>query len=262
MNLLFIGDIFGRPGRQAVKRLLPALIEAEQVDFVVANGENAAGGKGLTAEIAAELFSAGVHVITGGNHTFANREIHHLLHTDPRVLRPANYPEGRDIPGAGSGLYESPAGFPVGVINLLGRVSLNHYDCPFRAADALAARLRRQTPVLLVDFHAEATSEKVGLGWFLDGRVTAVIGTHTHIQTADETILPGGTAYLTDSGMTGPYDSIIGVKKEIALAAMMTLMPQRFEPASGDVRLCGALIECDPLTGRALSIRRVNQPAP
>ncbi len=257
MRILFIGDIFGRPGRQAVKRLLPELRCTEEIDFVVANAENAAAGKGITPEIAEELFRAGCHVLTGGNHSFAQRTVFPLMSHEERLLRPANYPDFPEIPGSGWGVYSSEAGFPVAVINLVGRVGLNHYDCPFRAASALVAEARRQTPLILVDFHAEATSEKVAMGWHLDGKVTAVLGTHTHIPTADERVLPGGTAYITDAGMTGPYDSVIGVKKELAMAAMIQMMPQKFEPASGDVRMCGALVEADPASGRALSIRRI-----
>lgn len=260
MNILMIGDVFGRPGRQAVKRLLPELREREEIDFVIVNGENAAGGKGLSPEVAAELFAAGCDVITGGNHSFANRDIERIMNTEPRLLRPANYPEGQGIAGSGWGVYDSAAGFPVGVLNLLGRVHINHYDCPFRTASSVLEDLRRQTPILVVDFHAEATSEKVAMGWYLDGRVSAVLGTHTHIPTADECLLPRGTAYITDVGMTGPYDSVIGVKKEIAMAAMIKMTPHRFDPATEDVRLCAVVVGVDALTGRAESIRRICLP--
>jgi hypothetical protein len=260
MNILMIGDVFGRPGRQAVKRLLPELREREQIDFVIVNGENSAGGKGISPETAAELLAMGCDVITGGNHSFANRDVERIMNTEPRLLRPANYPEGQGIPGSGWGVYSSAAGFPVGVLNLIGRVHINHYDCPFRTAAGVIEDLRRQTPILVVDFHAEATSEKVAMGWYLDGRVSAVLGTHTHIPTADECLLPRGTAYITDVGMTGPYDSIIGVKKEIALSAMLKMTPHRFDPATEDVRLCAVVIGVDALTGRAQSIRRLSIP--
>jgi len=260
MRILFIGDVFGRPGRQAVKRLLPDLRQRESIDFVIVNGENAAGGKGITPSVVEELLAAGCDVITGGNHSFANREALQIADSEQRLLRPANFPDDPAIPGSGWGVFESPAGFFVGVVNLCGRVNIGHFDCPFRLAAQIVEDIRRQTPLIVVDFHAEATSEKVALGWHLDGRVTAVIGTHTHIPTADERVLPGGTAHITDVGMTGPFDSVIGTKKEIAIAAMMTLLRHRFEPATGDVRLCAVLIDADPLTGRATAIQRLMIP--
>ncbi len=256
MKILLIGDVFGRPGRKAVQAVLPELRSRESIDFVIVNGENAAGGKGMTPGVAQELFAAGCHVITGGNHSFANREILPIANSERRLLRPANYPDDPEIPGAGWGVFTSDAGFPVGVLNLCGRVGIGHFDCPFRTAMHLLHEIQKQTPVIVVDFHAEATSEKVAMGWYLDGKVSAVLGTHTHIMTADERVLPGGTAYITDVGMTGPYDSVIGVKKELALESMMTLMKNRFEPATGDVRLCAVLVEVDGMSGRATAIRR------
>jgi metallophosphoesterase (TIGR00282 family) len=257
---MFIGDVFGRPGRQAVKRLLPDFRRREEIDFTIVNGENAAGGKGVTGSVVEELLGAGCDVITGGNHSFANREAFPIYDSNLRLIRPANFPDDPAIPGSGWGVYESPAGFPVGVLNLCGRVNIGHFDCPFRLSSQIVSQIRRETPLIFLDFHAEATSEKIAMGWHLDGKVTGVFGTHTHIATADERVLPGGTAYITDAGMTGPYDSVIGTKKELAIAAMTTQLKYRFEPASGDVRLCGVLVDADPLTGKATAIRRVMLP--
>ena len=257
MKLLFIGDIVGRPGRMALASRLGRLVDRHSVDLVIANGENAAAGFGLTLEVARELFDQGVDVMTSGNHIWDKREIFEQLESDPRLLRPANYPPG--LPGRGSGIYRTAAGVAVGVVNLEGRVFMNNLDCPFRAADALVEELRRETPIILVDFHAEATSEKVALGHYLDGRVSAVVGTHTHIQTADEHILPGGTAYLTDAGMTGSRDSVIGIRKELSIERFLTQLPVRFDVAKKEPILCGLLVEVDEETGRAVAVERVRE---
>lgn len=261
MQILFIGDIFGRPGRNVVREHLAPLLKEHAVDLCIANGENAAGGFGLTPAIAEEFFDLGIDVITTGNHVWDKRELVEYFNAavnEPysparRVLRPANYPLG--TPGVG--LYEGTtrAGVPYAVVNLQGRVFMANIDDPFRVADRLLERILAK--IIFLDFHAEATSEKVALGWYLDGRVTAVIGTHTHIPTADTRILPGGTAYQTDVGMTGPYDSVIGVQKEQIMQRFLTSLPGRFEAAINDVRLCAVLVECDESTGRARSIQRI-----
>lgn len=261
MQILFIGDIFGRPGRNVVREHLAPLLKEHAVDLCIANGENAAGGFGLTPAIAEEFFDLGIDVITTGNHVWDKRELVEYFNAavnEPysparRVLRPANYPLG--TPGVG--LYEGTtrAGVPYAVVNLQGRVFMANIDDPFRVADRLLERISAK--IIFLDFHAEATSEKVALGWYLDGRVTAVIGTHTHIPTADTRILPGGTAYQTDVGMTGPYDSVIGVQKEQIMQRFLTSLPGRFEAAINDVRLCAVLVECDESTGRARSIQRI-----
>jgi hypothetical protein len=259
LRILFIGDVVGRTGRQALSCQLHRLIDKHQVDLVIANGENAAAGFGLTAKIAGELFEQGVDVITSGNHIWDKREIYEQLDRQERLLRPANYPPG--LPGRGSGLFATSSGIQVGVINLEGRVFMNSLDCPFRAADQLADELRRHTPIILVDFHAEASSEKMALGCYLDGRVSAVIGTHTHVQTADERILAGGTAYITDAGMTGSRDAVIGIRKELAIEKFLTQLPVRFEVAKKDAWLCGVLVEVEEETGRALRVERIQQAA-
>lgn len=255
MNILFIADIVGKPGRRAVAGLIPSLIDQYQLQLCIANGENAAGGFGLTEQVVRELCKSGVDVITSGNHLWDRKEILSLLDQDPCLLRPANYPP--QVPGCGSAVFRTPGGVPVGVLNLQGRVFIQETDCPFRVADRELETMRELTKVVVVDMHAEATSEKVAMGWYLDGRVSAVIGTHTHVQTADECILPGGTAYITDVGMTGPHDSVIGVKKEAVLERFLTQLPTRFETATGDVRFCGAVIEVDENTGRSKAIHRL-----
>jgi hypothetical protein len=256
MNILFIGDIFGRPGRDLVRKGLRPLVSYYDVDFVVANVENAAGGFGITREIGDTIAAGGIDVMTSGNHIWDKKEAVDYVAAEPRLLRPANYPSG--VPGRGSILARTPTGRGVGVINLMGRVFMNPLDDPFSAVlreiDAFAGRTR----VILVDFHAEATSEKIAMGWHLDGRVTAVIGTHTHVQTADDRILPNGTAYITDAGMTGPHDSIIGTERGPALARFLTGMPSRFEPAVGNPRLHGVVIAVDDATGRATGITRLD----
>ena len=260
MKILFIGDIFGRPGRTMVRDRLPELVRSRKVDLVIANGENAAGGFGITPQISEELFDLGISVITTGNHIWDKREIidyfnsanGNATHPARRILRPANYPAGTP----GFGMYEGKAGdVPYAVINLQGRVFLPSNDDPFRVVDDLIGRT--QAKVIIVDVHAEATSEKCALGWYLDGRVTAVFGTHTHIPTADTRVLPKGTAYQTDVGMTGPYDSVIGVQKELVIHRFLTNMPARWEAASSDVHFCGVYFECDEATGRATAIERI-----
>jgi metallophosphoesterase (TIGR00282 family) len=262
VRIFFIGDIFGRPGRTIVHEQLPVLARQHGFDLVIANGENAAGGFGITPPLAEDLLDLGIDVLTTGNHVWDKRELieyFHMADGNPysparRVLRPANYPAG--APGWGVFEGNTRGGVPFAVINLQGRVFMTDNEDPFRVADTLLNQIKAR--VVLVDFHAEATSEKIALGWYLDGRVTAVLGTHTHVPTADERVLPRGTAYQTDVGMTGPYESVIGVNKEMIIQKFLTNMPMRFEPAFGDVRLCGAMIECDPETGRATSIERVH----
>jgi len=257
VRILFIGDVVGRAGRRAVREVLPLLKREEEIDFVVANGENAAGGIGITPEKAEELLSMGVDVITSGNHIWKKREILPYLDRHPRILRPANYPPG--APGRGSGVYTARDGTRVAVLNLEGRVFMRPLESPFRVSEQQIEILKGQTPIVIVDFHAEATSEKMAMGWFLDGEVTAVIGTHTHVQTSDERILPGGTAYITDAGMTGPVNSVIGMKKEIAIQGFLTQLPNRFEVATGEVELQGVILEVEETTGRALEIRRIKR---
>jgi metallophosphoesterase (TIGR00282 family) len=256
VNLLFIGDVIGRSGRHALTRELHRLVDRYRADFVVVNGENASGGFGITADTCKEFFELGVHVITSGNHIWDKREILETLTREERLLRPANYPPG--VPGHGSTVVETSAGIAVAVLNLEGRVFMNNLDCPFRVADEEIERLRRQTPIILVDFHAEATSEKSSLGWYLDGRVSAVIGTHTHVQTADERILPEGTAYMTDAGMTGAFESVIGIRKDEAIQRFLTQLPNKFEVAKKDIRLNGVLVEVHEVTGKAIRIERIS----
>ena len=257
MKLLFIGDIVGRPGRDLVRRYLKALAAAHGVDLVIANGENAAGGNGITRENTHELLAAGIDVITSGNHVWDKRETLAFIGTEPRLVRPANYPPG--TPGRGSYVALRRGGVKVGVVNIMGRVFLHTLDDPFRAAEREIDRVRTEgAQVVFVDMHAETTSEKMALGWYLDGKVSAVVGTHTHVQTADERILPGGTAYLTDVGMTGPHDGVIGMDRAAVIARFVSGLPNRFEPASGDPRLHGVTITADPATGNATAIERVS----
>lgn len=256
VTILFISDIVGKPGRRILREHLPSLLKDRQVDFCIANGENAAGGVGITREIAEEFFELGVQVLTSGNHIWNKREIFDIIPHEPRILRPANFPTG--TPGWGSHVYEVSKQLQIGVLNLMGRVFIpTSLDCPFRSASYHVDQLRRDTPIILVDFHAEATSEKIAMGWFLDGQVSAVVGTHTHVQTSDERILPEGTAYITDVGMTGPWVSVIGVKREPAIQRFLTGLPQRFEPASGPTQLNAVLINADRDSGNALSIKRI-----
>jgi metallophosphoesterase (TIGR00282 family) len=257
MRVLFIGDIVGEPGRRAVVELVPKIKKREDVEFVVANGENVAGGSGITPKLARELTGAGVDVITTGDHVWKRKELVDEIDSQERLLRPANYPDG--TPGSGSALVESESGAAVGVVNIIGRVFMQAVECPFRAARREIDRLRQKARVIIVDIHAEATSEKIALGWYLDGIASAVIGTHTHVQTADEKILPGGTAFISDAGMTGPFDGVIGRKKEQILARFLTQMPVKFEMAEGDVQLHGVIVDIDEKTGRASAIRRVQE---
>jgi hypothetical protein len=257
MKILMVGDVVGKPGRTAVMELIPRLRTAYRVDFVIVNAENAAGGLGITRDIAQTMFSsARVDVITLGNHAWAKRDSHPYLDEEPHVLRPANYPPG--VPGRGMGVFQTPLG-SLAVLVLQGRTFMEPTDDPFRMVDALLEEIHKTTRIVFVDFHGEATSEKQAFGWYVDGRVSAVIGTHTHVQTADERILPGGTAYLTDVGMTGPIDSVIGMKPDLVLSRFTTLLPARFEVAEGPARLCGALIDVDTATGRALAIARIQE---
>lgn len=261
INILFIGDIVGSPGRAAVKALLPKLRREEALDAVIANAENAAGGSGITPRTARDLFQSGCDVLTSGDHIWRRPEVVEVLTGASCVLRPANFP--KITPGRGSLVFPTSRGVAVGVICLLGRVFIDAMvEPPFRVVREEIAVLKKETPVIIVDIHAEATSEKVALGWFLDGEVSAVLGTHTHIQTADERILPKGTAYLTDAGMTGPYDSVIGRAKDRIIERFMTGMPTRFELGSKDVELNGAVVEIDEKTGRALKIKRIRERLP
>lgn len=256
VRILGIGDVVGRPGRTIIKDRLRDFCQKELVDCVIANGENLSGGSGLTPPEADELFKAGVHVITGGDHVWGKKEIIPYIDRTPHLLRPANYPDSQ--PGKGHTVVETPSGVKVGVIHLQGRVFMNvPCEDPFAWARRLVAELRPKTPVIAVDMHCEATSEKVAMGWWLDGQVSFIFGTHTHIQTADERVLPQGTAYITDCGMTGPYESVIGRRVDRVLHRFTTGMPAHFEVATGDVRLCGALATVDSETGRATEIRRV-----
>jgi metallophosphoesterase (TIGR00282 family) len=254
VNILFIGDIFAHVGRNIVADHLKDILKSNDIDLCIANGENSAGGFGITPQVAEELFGLGIDVLTGGNHSFDKKEIFEYLPTHPRLLRPANYPSG--TPGTGVILCQSRSGIPCAVMNLQGRTYMPASDDPFRKADELLEALPAATKVRFVDFHAEVTSEKMAMGWHLDGRVSAMIGTHTHIPTADSRILPGGTAYQTDAGMTGPYDSVIGVDKEIILRRFLTSMPIRMEAAKGKVELHSVIIDVDESTGQATSIRR------
>lgn len=251
MNILFIGDIVGNPGRDAIKVFLKLLKEEYAIDLTIANAENAAGGKGLTKEIAEELFAVGIEFITMGNHVWDQRSIMKYIEEESRLIRPANYPIG--APGKGYG-YIRVKGHKVGVLNLSGRVYLPPLEDPFSGAIRWTNEMRRETPILIVDFHAEATSEKVALGWFLDGKVSAVLGTHTHIQTADARVLHQGTAYITDVGMTGPRDSVLGVKKEVIINRFLTQLPAKFELASGPIQLNGVVLDIDEQTGKARRI--------
>jgi metallophosphoesterase (TIGR00282 family) len=257
MKILFIGDIVGKPGRQAVRHLLPGLIEDQRIDFVVANCENAAAGFGVTSDVVEELYGFRIDVLTSGNHIWDKKEILDFLDGYETLLRPANYPVG--APGRGSVVATAPGGARVGVINLAGRIFMNPIDCPFRVADREIEQMRARAEVIVVDMHAEATSEKIAMGWYLDGRVTAVLGTHTHVQTADERILPGKTAYITDVGMTGPFDSVIGIKKDLILERFLRQIPNKFDVAKGDVRLQGVIMDIAP-DGKADGIQRIDLP--
>jgi metallophosphoesterase (TIGR00282 family) len=258
VKLLFIADIVGQPGRRAVKELLPKLRQQHGVNLVVANGENAAGGSGITVNTAQEIFAAGVDIMTSGDHLWDQKEVTELFANEQRFVRPLNYPPG--TPGRGSAIWRKESQPPVAILNLQGRTFMPPLDNPFTCAQAAVEQLRKQTNLIFVDFHAEATSEKVALARMLDGRVSAVIGTHTHVQTADEQIFPGGTAYLSDGGFTGPHESVIGREITPIIQRFLTNMPQKFEVARGRVLLQGALIEMDDVTGRATKITRISEP--
>ena len=256
MKLLLVGDIVGRPGRELVRRGLRTLIDVHSIDFVIANAENSAAGFGVPTDIGDTLLEAGIDVMTSGNHIWDKKEVIEYIKAEPRLLRPANYPAG--VPGRGSRVAETGDGRAVGVINVMGRIFMSPLDDPFAVALREIESIRHRTRVIVVDFHAEATSEKMAMGWHLDGLVTAVVGTHTHVQTADERLLPKGTAYLTDVGMTGPHDSIIGMEVEPSLARFLNGMPAKFEPATGNARLNAVVIEADERTGRATRIARIS----
>lgn len=257
MKILFIGDIVGSPGRKAIKELIPKIKKKEKIEFVIANGENAAGGSGITPRLAEELFDSGVDVLTSGDHIWKKKEIFELLDSQDNILRPANYPPG--VYGTGASVVKAKNNTQVGIINLVGRVFMEAVECPFRKASEEIETLKKKTKIIIVDIHAEATSEKIALGWYLDGQVSAIIGTHTHVQTADEKILPQGTAYITDAGMTGPHDSVIGRNKEHILARFLTQLPTRFEMAEDDIQLNGVIVDVDPKTGKASSITRITE---
>ncbi|NCN26543.1 TIGR00282 family metallophosphoesterase [bacterium] len=255
MRLLFIGDIMGEAGRKMVQTYLPILKEKHSIDMVCANGENMAGGFGFNERCYLEMCQAGVDVMTGGNHSFDKKEGYAIIEEEEYLLRPDNYPD--KLPGKGHTLYTTPAGIKVAVFNLMGRIFMDPLDCPFQRFDKLYEQYKDKANIVIVDFHAEATSEKVAFGWFTEGRASLVVGTHTHVQTADERIFPGGTAFICDLGMTGPYDSVIGVKKEPVIEKFVLKRGKRFEPASGDPWLCGVLVDIDEKTGKALKIERI-----
>lgn len=257
MNILFIGDIVGSPGREAVKWLVPKLHKEYKLDFVVANAENAAGGSGITPSVARELFEAGVNVLTSGDHIWKKREIFEIIDKEDRILRPLNFPVG--VPGRGACLFKAKNGSSIGVMNVNGRVFMEALECPFKRARQAIEELFKDTKIIIVDIHAEATSEKVALGWYLDGKVSAVLGTHTHVQTADERILPAGCAYISDVGMTGPLDSVIGRRIEDVLERFITCVPVRFEVAKDNIQLQGVVLDIDESTGKARSILRIQR---
>jgi 2',3'-cyclic-nucleotide 2'-phosphodiesterase len=256
MRILFIGDIVGKPGRELLRKGLRPLTDSYGVEFVIANVENSAAGFGITKDIGDAIVEWGVDVMTSGNHIWDKKEVLDYIPHEPRLLRPANYPAG--VPGRGAYVAVSGDGRAVGVINVMGRVFMLNIDDPFQIVLKEIEAMRSRTKIIVVDFHAEATSEKIAMGWHLDGKATLVVGTHTHVQTADERILPHGTAYLTDAGMTGPHDSIIGMEREPALARFLNGMPSRFEPATGNPRLNGIIVDADDKTGRAIAVRRIS----
>jgi len=256
LKVLFIGDVVGNPGRKALKELIPKVKKEKEIDFVIANGENAAGGSGITYVIAKEMYGSGVDAITLGNHTWSKSEILNFIESDDKIIRPANYPQ--ELPGKGSVILKCKDS-KIGILNLLGRVYMDSVDCPFKAAERELEYIKSQTKVVIVDMHAEASSEKTALAWYLDGRVSCVLGTHTHVQTADERIFPFGTGYITDVGMTGPYEGIIGVNKDIIIKKFLTHMPARFEVAKGKVIFNAVVLDIDEKNGKALTIERVSQ---
>ncbi|MDK2877555.1 MAG: 2,3-cyclic-nucleotide 2-phosphodiesterase [Thermoanaerobacteraceae bacterium] len=256
MILMMIGDIVGRPGRTILREKLPLLRKEYEVDFVIANGENAAGGNGITQKIAQELFISGIDFLTMGNHIWDNKDVFNFIEEEARMVRPANYPSG--TPGKGYQVIKIESGISIGIINISGRTFMNALDCPFRTADAIIDKIKNSTSIVIVDFHAEATSEKIAMGWYLDGRATLVAGTHTHVQTADERILPNGTAYITDLGMTGPMNSILGIEKETVIKKFISQLPVRFEVAKGPSQINGIIVEIDEQTGKAQKIQRMD----
>ena len=257
-NILFIADVIGSPGREVVKALLPELRRRHELHFVICNCENSAAGYGVTRDTAQDLFAAGCDVLTGGNHLWDKKDSIPYIADEPRLVRPANLPPG--TPGQGSGVFKAANGALVAVVNLIGRVFMREADCPFRTADAVLENLRRDAKIVFVDLHAEASAEKVAMGWHLDGRVSVLVGTHTHVQTADDRVLPKGTAFVSDAGMTGGFDSVIGMDRGAALRRFLTLMPERLQPAEGDMRLNAVLVRVDESTGRAESIQRLQVP--
>ncbi|MDP4180271.1 MAG: TIGR00282 family metallophosphoesterase [Bacillota bacterium] len=256
MKVLFIGDVVGNPGRKVAKEMINKIKKEEAIDFCIVNGENAAGGSGITYVIAQELYKSGVDGITLGNHTWSKNEILNFIESDNKIVRPANYPQ--ELPGQGSVILNGKNG-KIGILNLLGRVYMDNIDCPFKAADRELEHLKKEVKVVLVDMHAEATSEKIALAWHLDGRVSCVLGTHTHVQTSDERIFPFGTGYITDVGMTGPYEGVIGVNKEIVLRKFLTHMPVKFEVAKGKVIFNAVVLEIDEVNGKTTNIRRISE---
>jgi 2',3'-cyclic-nucleotide 2'-phosphodiesterase len=254
LKILFIGDIVGNSGRKMAKNVIKAYKEKGLIDCIIANAENAAGGKGITHAVANELFESGIDIITMGNHTFAKKEIKTFIDDEFRIIRPANYPSG--VPGKGSVIFESEYG-NIGIINLMGRIYMESIDCPFKAADREIEYLKSFTRMIIIDMHAEATSEKCALAWYVDGRASCVIGTHTHVQTSDERILPKGTGFITDAGMTGPYESIIGVNKDIIVNKFITHLPARFEIAKGAAQFNGIIVDIDEKSGKTIAIERI-----
>jgi metallophosphoesterase (TIGR00282 family) len=258
MKVLFLGDIFGKPGRKCLAKSLSKIIRDNDIDVVIANGENAAGGIGINSGIADKLLDIGIDVLTSGNHIYKKKEIYEYIDKEPRLLKPLNYPP--ETPGNGYHIFSNSntGNIKIAVVNICGRVFVENLDCPFRKMDEVLPEIRRKTPVIVVDFHAEVTSEKVAMGWYLDGRVSAVIGTHTHVQTSDERILPKGTAFITDAGMVGPRDSVIGVQKELIIERFVKMMPQRFTVAKDDNWINGVIIDIDVNNGVSRSITRIN----
>lgn len=257
MKVLFVGDIVGKPGRRVLRKLLPGLRESVGACFVIVNGENSAGGLGITRKTGRELFDAGADIITLGNHSFAKREALDYVQEEPRILRPANYPDG--VPGRGWGVFKTSDGGIIAVASLMGRTFMDSIECPFKTADRVVQEAGAGPGGLIFDIHAEATSEKKAMGWYLDGRVSAVVGTHTHVQTSDEVVLPGGTAYITDTGMTGVVDSVLGLDRDIVIERFKTTLLSKFTLAEGPAALSGVAIDIDDRIGRARSIVRVNE---
>jgi 2',3'-cyclic-nucleotide 2'-phosphodiesterase len=260
MRILFIGDIIGKPGREAIRALLPNIVDKFKTDVIIANGENAAAGFGITEQTASEIFACGIDIITTGNHVWDKKEAVTYLEKERRIIRPLNYPP--DVPGYGSALISQSGKAPVAVLNLAGRVFMNCLDCPFRTAAAAIEKIRESTNIIIIDFHAEATSEKIAFGYYLDGQVSAIIGTHTHVQTADEKILPGGTAYISDVGMTGPAHSVIGVDKNQIIGKFLTGMPRKFDVAEGKSSFNAVVVDIDEKSCRATGIQRIQMTGP